>query len=97
MQGEVFSRQVTVSPSSSLNPSGAMFGEIGTRGPTTWQVRRVEQYIETHWDQPITIEILARATAARRPQHFLSFQDLPWTIPDVVPQTAPPATRQGDA
>jgi transcriptional regulator GlxA family with amidase domain len=74
MQGEVFSRQVRVSPSSSLNPSDAMFGEIGTRGPTTWQVRRVEQYIETHWDQPITIEILARATAASARSIFYHFR-----------------------
>lgn len=52
----------------------AMLGERFMRGPTTWQVRRAEQYIESHWDQPITIEILARATAASARSIFQHFK-----------------------
>jgi transcriptional regulator GlxA family with amidase domain len=37
-----------------------------------WQVRRAEQYIEAHWDQPITVEALVIATgvSARSLFHF---------------------------
>jgi hypothetical protein len=31
-------------------------------GTAPWHVRRVEEFIEAHWDQPITIEALAVAT-----------------------------------
>jgi AraC-like DNA-binding protein len=34
------------------------------RPAASWQVRRAEEYIEAHWDQPITIEALARVTSA---------------------------------
>jgi hypothetical protein len=33
------------------------------RSAASWQVRRAEEYIETHWDQPITIEALAQVTS----------------------------------
>jgi len=37
------------------------------RSATTWQVRRAEEYIEAHWQEPITIEALAQvaSTSAR--------------------------------
>lgn len=43
--------------------------------PTTWQVRRAEEYIETHWDQPITIASLARSTAASARSIFYHFKN----------------------
>jgi AraC-like DNA-binding protein len=54
--------------------SDVMFPESALQGPKTWQARRVEQYIETHWDQPITIEVLARATAASARSIFHHFR-----------------------
>lgn len=72
MQGEMSLHQV--SASSNPNLSNATFGCSRPRGATTWQVRRVEQYLETHWDQPITIEILARATAASARSIFYHFR-----------------------
>lgn len=72
MQGEISFRQA--SASSSVSPSIPMLSEGQALGPRTWQVRRVEQYIETHWDQPITIEILARATAASARSIFYHFR-----------------------
>ncbi len=41
-------------------------------GTAPWQVRRAEEYIEAHWDQPITVEALAVATraSARSLFHF---------------------------
>ena len=45
------------------------------RPPTTWQVRRAEEYIETHWNQPITIASLARATAASARSIFYHFKN----------------------
>jgi transcriptional regulator GlxA family with amidase domain len=44
------------------------------RSPTTWQARRAEQYIETHWNEPITIASLARATAASARSIFYHFK-----------------------
>lgn len=72
MHGVISSRQVSVS--SALRLSDPTLYEGSARGPTTWQVRRVEQYIEAHWDQPITIEILARATAASARSIFYHFR-----------------------
>ena len=43
--------------------------------PITWQVRRAEEYIETHWNQPITIANLARATAASTRSIFYHFKN----------------------
>lgn len=42
--------------------------------PTTWQVRRAEAYIETHWNEPITITRLAHATAASARSIFYHFK-----------------------
>lgn len=42
--------------------------------PTTWQVRRAEAYIETHWNEPITIASIARATAASARSIFYHFK-----------------------
>lgn len=39
-----------------------------------WQVRRAEQHIEAHWNQPITIEDLAAATGTSVRSLFRSFQ-----------------------
>jgi transcriptional regulator GlxA family with amidase domain len=41
----------------------------------TWQVRRAEEYIETHWNQPITIANLAVATAASARSIFYHFKN----------------------
>ena len=40
----------------------------------SWQVRRAEEYIEAHWDQPITIEALARVTSASARSLFHQFK-----------------------
>jgi transcriptional regulator GlxA family with amidase domain len=49
-------------------------GETPGQPPTTWQVRRAEEYIATHWNQPITIASLARATAASARSIFYHFK-----------------------
>jgi AraC-like DNA-binding protein len=43
-------------------------------GTAPWQVRRAEEYIEAHWDQPITIEALAVATGANARSIFHFFK-----------------------
>ena len=43
-------------------------------GTAPWQVRRAEEYIEAHWDQPITIEALAVATGASARSIFHFFK-----------------------
>ena len=72
MQREISFHQA--SASSTVSPSFTTLSEGQALGPRTWQVRRVEQYIETYWDQPITIEILARATAASARSIFYHFR-----------------------
>jgi transcriptional regulator GlxA family with amidase domain len=47
----------------------------GRRPPTTWQVRRAEAYIESHWNEPITIASLARASAASARSIFYHFKN----------------------
>lgn len=44
------------------------------QSPITWQVRRAEEYIETHWNQEITIANIARATAASARSIFYHFK-----------------------
>ena len=44
------------------------------RPVASWQVRRAEEYIEAHWDQPITIEALARVTSASARSLFHQFK-----------------------
>jgi AraC-like DNA-binding protein len=41
----------------------------------SWQVRRAEEYIEAHWDQPITIEDLARETSSSSRSLFRQFRN----------------------
>jgi transcriptional regulator GlxA family with amidase domain len=43
--------------------------------PTTWQVRRAEAYVESHWNEPITIASLARASAASARSIFYHFKN----------------------
>jgi AraC-like DNA-binding protein len=40
----------------------------------SWQVRRAEEYIEAHWNQPITIEALVRETSASARSLFDQFK-----------------------
>jgi AraC-like protein len=39
-----------------------------------WQVKRVEEYIEASWDQPLTIEVLAEVTGASARSLFHAFR-----------------------
>ncbi len=50
------------------------FLEDRTRSAASWQVRRAEEYIEAHWDQPITIEALAQVTSASTRSLFYQFK-----------------------
>ncbi|HEY1978998.1 MAG TPA: AraC family transcriptional regulator [Xanthobacteraceae bacterium] len=43
-------------------------------GTAPWQVRRAEEYIEAHWDQPIIVEALAVATGASARSIFHFFK-----------------------
>ena len=44
------------------------------RSAASWQVRRVEAYIEANWDQPLTIEALALVTGVSARTLFHSFR-----------------------
>ncbi len=44
-------------------------------GAAPWQIRRVEEYIEANWDQPITIEALAVVANASARSIFHSFKE----------------------
>jgi AraC-like DNA-binding protein len=44
-------------------------------GAAPWQIRRVEEYIEANWDQPITIEALAIVANASARSVFHSFKE----------------------
>ena len=54
------------------NYSGLLLGEPEPGAP--WQVRIAEQFIEAHWDQPITIEALAAATNVSARSLFAAFK-----------------------
>ncbi len=54
------------------NYSGLLHGEPLAAAP--WQVRLAEQFIETNWDQPITIEALTAATNVSARSLFSSFK-----------------------
>jgi AraC-like DNA-binding protein len=54
------------------NYSAFLEGRAPSAAP--WQVRRAEEYIEAHWDQPITIETLARVTASSARSIFYHFK-----------------------
>jgi AraC-like DNA-binding protein len=58
--------------SNESNYSAALKGEPLPSAP--WQVRRVEEYISAHWDQPITIEALAIAANVSARSLFYSFK-----------------------
>lgn len=45
------------------------------RGAAPWQVRRAEDYIEAHWNQPISIEDLAAVTGASARSLFRTFKE----------------------
>jgi AraC-like DNA-binding protein len=49
------------------------FLEDRTRPIASWQLRRAEEYIEAHWDQPITIEDLVRETSSSARSLFRQF------------------------
>jgi transcriptional regulator GlxA family with amidase domain len=42
--------------------------------PAPWQVRQAEEYIEAHWDQPITVEALTVVTGASARSIFHFFK-----------------------
>jgi len=44
------------------------------RSVAPWLVRRAEEYIESNWDQPLTVEALALVTGVSTRSLFLSFQ-----------------------
>jgi len=44
------------------------------RAPAPWQVRRAEEYIEAHWDQPISVEALAETTGVSVRSLFHQFK-----------------------
>ena len=46
-----------------------------SRSVAPWQVTRVEEYIEAHWDQPITVEALVVVTNASARSIYQSFKD----------------------
>ena len=51
-----------------------LLGDNSVRSAAPWQVRLAEQYIEQHWDQPMTIEALALATNASVRSLFYSIR-----------------------
>ena len=56
----------------SHNYSGVLDGR--PPGAAPWQIRRVEEYIEANWDQPISIEALAVVANASARSIFHSFK-----------------------
>jgi AraC-like DNA-binding protein len=56
------------------NPNN--YSHLLDRAPqiATWQVRRAEEYIEAHWNKPITVETLARVTSASARSIFRHFR-----------------------
>ena len=57
------------------NPNNySAFLDDRTLPAASWQVRRAEEYIEAHWDQPITIEDLVRVTSASARSLFHQFK-----------------------
>jgi AraC-like DNA-binding protein len=58
--------------SNASNFSAMLNGDPRSSGP--WQVRRAEEYLAAHWDQPITIEALAMATGVSARSLFHAFK-----------------------
>jgi transcriptional regulator GlxA family with amidase domain len=77
MHGEI--RSYPLGSFSAIRPPPSLRGrpliEPRSRPLTTWQVRRAEAYIESHWNEPITIARLARATAASARSIFYHFKN----------------------
>jgi AraC-like DNA-binding protein len=48
--------------------------EGSTKAVAPWQVRRAEEYVEQHWDQPVTVEALALVGKASVRSLFDSFR-----------------------
>jgi transcriptional regulator GlxA family with amidase domain len=61
-------------PSVPFRSADLLVDKTPQRSPMTWQVRRAEYYIETHWNETITIGKLARATAASARSIFHHFK-----------------------
>ena len=57
----------------SHNYSSVLEGRPAAAAP--WQIRRVEEYVEANWDQPITIEALAVVANASARSIFHSFKE----------------------
>jgi transcriptional regulator GlxA family with amidase domain len=76
MQDEIRSQQPidSVSDFEELTSIGAR-SQLDARTSASWQVRRAEEYIETHWSERITIAGLARATAASARSIFFHFKN----------------------
>jgi transcriptional regulator GlxA family with amidase domain len=72
MRSYPFDSFSTVRPVSALRERPPV--EPRWRLPTTWQLRRAEVYIESHWNEPITIASLARATAVSARSIFHHFK-----------------------
>ncbi len=49
--------------------------ERGQPNVAPWQVHRAEEYIKANWDQPVTIEVLAKVTGASARSLFQTFRD----------------------
>lgn len=49
--------------------------ERGQPNVAPWQVHRAEEYIKAHWDEPVTIEVLASVTGASARSLFQTFRD----------------------
>lgn len=64
---------VTFLCGNSHNHSGLLNGRPPSAAP--WQIRRVEEYIEANWDQPISIEALAVVANASARSIFHSFKE----------------------
>src|SRR5262245_24742078 len=44
------------------------------RAAVPWQVRRAEEFIEAHWNQPITVEMLAEVAGTSERTLFHAFR-----------------------
>ena len=57
------------------------------RSSAPWQVRRAEEYIESNWDQPLTVEALALVTGISTRSLFFRFKNaaatLQWILSNV--------------
>jgi transcriptional regulator GlxA family with amidase domain len=61
-------------PSPPLHNAELLLEKASQRGPMTWQVLRAEYFIETHWNEPMSVGKIARATAASARSIFHHFK-----------------------